>query len=368
MVSPIFLSRPAPGFSFISIIRGLQLSILGAYRVFIDPNVTSNVLPLTKKLIILCLLATLIYVCVNIPFFAISSLVNVMASCGMIDPSSALKAVHAMDFLEFHIMNLNPFMIMSLRYLNQDLDQLFWKCIAFTDEYTKHKRPSYSRRFATTNYHFAAPDSINPSSITFTAFLVSYLHGASYTLATYLVSRIPYIGVFAFPWLTFRNLYKSLGSFYAFLIGLFCCLLPKDTALFVANSILGSRRLMKLLLEPYFDQLPFNASQLNTWYLTRIGCLYGFSIFYYMAITKLPFYLAVFAFTLAQGATALLVTKVTQPPPELSTTNRMADLKLLTDWMDDQCSWNKNYYEELDQLFGEVDYSVPGAFVAEKPS
>ncbi|QPG75855.1 hypothetical protein FOA43_003239 [Brettanomyces nanus] len=96
-----------------------------------------------------------------------------------------------------------------------------------------------------------------------------------------------------------------------------------------------------------------------------------------------------------QGATAFLLTKITDPPPILSNTKmagrangveddmaaepsnrflspssssaRLVDLKILTSWLDEQSEWSKDYYEGLDEIFDDLDYVIPGTFI-NKPS
>ncbi|KAG7721421.1 hypothetical protein KL949_001153 [Ogataea haglerorum] len=382
MPSPVFFSHPPPGFSILSILRGIQLSLIGSYRVALNPNLLntryySKALNIMKWSIIL-------HVIMNIPLIAATIFLRFL-ELFLLSHETAALVLDKLKFFQMHLLNINPFLIMSFRFFTNDLDDVYFESLRFADKVYAQKHPDKPKTYAANLEHCekymktVAPDprpqtpsyllqQINLlqsrfmktswlSEVTnfngFAEFAVSYIYNTGLSIILFFLAKTPYVGSLVFPVATFRNLNRSIGTFYALLVVFITFLLPETYSLFLLNTIFGSKQLMMLLLRPYFKCLPFNFQQREQWYLSRIGCLYGFSLMFYLLL-RLPI-IGLLVYGVAEAATGHLTTKISDPPPNITG-------PLLQRWAQEQCLWNKEYYDEINDIMGDIEPTIPGTY------
>ncbi len=436
MASPILFSKPPPDFNAPSIFRGLQLAIFGALRTILNPKLTTDLWRTFWKLVALSIVASILYLSINLPLLTITTILKISAWIRLVNSSTSHYLIELLEFCQFDVLNTTPYIIMGLKYLDNDIELLFWSSLSHHDSIHQQTKKidssnerTYALRFDCTNYKFASSGvlvSKSPallgssiqtiihflksripwiSNADFSThqnasisckhdneallanFLASYFMITSRIVLTYICWKIPIIGRFAFPVLAFHLLYSTAGSIVSLCASFLCFIFPVENfALPLVTTFTASHQLMNLLLEPYFERLSFTRHQLDRWYFSRVGCLLGFSLFYYYLICTPRFLIGVYIFALAEGATAFLVTNVTTPPPLLASTkvaikeldkgetaehmketlasstssSRLSDLKVLTDWTDEQCDWINGSYKELEFMLRNIDGLLSG--------
>lgn len=432
MASPILFSKPPPGFNALSIFRGIQLAIFGGLRTILNPEITADLWRTFWKVVALSLVSSALYLVGNLPFLTLTIILKVSALIRLINSSTSDHIVEFLKFCQFDLLNTTPYIIMGLKYLDNDIDSLFWSSLHYHDSINHQAQGRnssnqriYALRFDCTNYKFASSgvlvskspaflgsfiqkivhllksqipwisnadfsvnqDKLSPldhkSEALLANFMASYFIITSRIVFTYICWNIPFIGRFAFPVLAFHLLYDTAGSIASICASFLCLILPVESfALPFVTTFSASRQLMNILLEPYFERLSFTRHQLDRWYLSRVGCLLGFGLFYYYLIRTPRYLIGVYTFALAEGATAFLITNITRPPPLLTSTKiaiekfdngesvehiketlapsssstRLADLKVLTDWTDEQCDWISGSYKELEFMLHNIDF------------
>ncbi|KAG9289700.1 hypothetical protein G9A89_014435 [Geosiphon pyriformis] len=123
-----------------------------------------------------------------------------------------------------------------------------------------------------------------------------------WTALLHLCSFIPILGTFVYPLASGYALVSSLGLTSATTIGILIYMIPgtKTLAILFLETLFGSRKLTRELLEPYFARLQFDHEMKRRWFAERSD--------------PLPI-IGVFFFGVAQAAAALLLVKTIEPPP-----------------------------------------------------
>lgn len=403
MASPIIFSRPPPDFTIVSIFRGLQLAIVGAYRTLSNPQIIKDPWNSCWKIIMLCALTLISYSIIQIPLIVTNLQLKMMTWFKLISYSKARNVINVLNFLTFKILNITPYLIMMLKYIDGDIEAIFWYSLHYEDELVMNKSHLYEVRFKNTNYKFAsegipnlkAPEALTTTiwnwvvlirsylpwiskddmvkpKLTLIEFIANFIMISSRITFLYILSKTPMIGRLVLPITIFQLIYSSMGSLTALGLSLIGFFLPDNLfSLPVITAIFGIRQLLSTLLSTYFKRLSFTKQQLDRWRLSRIGCLTGFGLFYYVLILEAPVMIGAIILAIGQGATAYFITKMTDPPPILSdesisrtsSSARLQDLKTLTAWLDEQCDSTKDYYEELDEMLRDLDSVLPGTLV-----
>ncbi|KAH3668010.1 hypothetical protein OGAPHI_001764 [Ogataea philodendri] len=384
MPSPVFISHPPPGFSVLSILRGIQLSVIGSYRAFINPDLFNA--RFYSRAISILKWSLIIHVIMNIPLIVITLFLRFLGLF-LLSHETVASVLSKLRFFQVHLLNINPFLIMSFKFFTNDLDYIYFDSLKFADKVYAKNHPKDPKNYTQNLEQLekytktVAPDSrpqtpgfvaqqINSfkskaSSFSwaprmtnlsgFTDFTTAYVYNTAFSILFFVLAKTPYVGGLVFPIVTFRNLNRSIGTVYSLLIVFITLLLPQNYSLFLLNTIFGSKQLMMILLKPYFKCLPLNSRQREEWYLSRIGCLYGFSLVFYLVL-RLPI-VGLIAFGIAEAATGHLTTKITEPPP--------ASTDKIVEWVQEQCLWNKEYYEEINDIMGDIEPTIPGTFKSE---
>lgn len=148
-------------------------------------------------------------------------------------------------------------------------------------------------------------------AITMTLFRFGKKAGIS--LAIFGLSYVPFVGRLVLPAASFYTFHRVVGLGPAAIVFGTGLLLPRKYLVVFLQSYFASRSLMRELLEPYFSRIKFSKEEKRHWFHDREGVLFGFGVGFYIFL-RIPL-LGVLIYGIAEASTALLVTKITNPPP-----------------------------------------------------
>lgn len=366
MPSPIFISRPPAGFSGLSVVRGLQLTVLGGYRALLNPELAKHgfyrkageaiVLSVIVQLVLWAPLVLLQWFLRFVMF-----VFRARGSGGIADFIDTLR------FIQTNVLNVGPLLISLVRYWKSDLDDLFLMSLRFVDHVYKQRHPSSDREYypALMQYdrrHLEPTDQSGSRTHAhhepmgeLSRFLKGYARRAAFTMAIYVLSGVPYVGRFVLPAISFRSFNGVVGTEAAvavFAVGMF---LPRRAMVVFLSAFWGGRSLVRELLQPYFRRLPFSTRTKAQWFANREGIMFGFGAGFFLLL-KIPF-VGVLVYGFAQASAAYLITKVTDPPPGPSKAIQ---------WTESQAIWTTKDEHLAKSIasdgFSQLDASVPGTW------
>lgn len=366
MASPIFISKPPPGFSMVAIIRGFQLALLGAYRSLQNPQLFKTQYYRQAGLAIA--LSVLLQVVLWSPIVILrllAAFVGLFTSLERIaDLASFLKG------LQFNVLNISVFVVSASRFFTKDLDYLFLASLEFIDSVYILKHPdrtsqqyhanlvALSTNEKYTGFSLNLLQAKYSSSGEFAVFIQRHIRNGLSNLAVYLLCKIPVVGSVVLGFISFLSLNSKIGTIRALAIFGTLQLLPKYYAVKFLTTYWGSRSMVHDLLLPYFSRVRFTKLEKDQWIKSREGLLFGFGLCYFILIKRLP-WVGLLIFGFAESAVAYLITKVSDPPPN--------QVSLLVHWNASQLVWNKE--KELDILLGlyvskdEGFVPIPGSYI-----
>ncbi|TVY89996.1 hypothetical protein LAWI1_G001303 [Lachnellula willkommii] len=383
-----------------AILRGVQLTIVGALRALQNPKLFTS--EHYKQAAIAVAAGIAIRLLISIPVSIIIIIVIIMSSdCASADMrfvqiigikvllwflSFILDFEHAtwdneivkgLDFIQNYVLQVPFFLMTMMRYLTPTLDNMFMDSLAWVDKtyYAKHEgeAPSTLREAYYPNLRMYATRDGSTHTVSkaeaVTMFLVKFgkklwLEGlteygtfwqhsltlsnfqAGISLTIFALSYIPYIGRLVLPAASFYTFNKVVGlgpAAVVFGTGLF---LPRRYLVIFLQSYFASRSLMRELLEPYFSRIKFTKEQKKHWFHDREGLLFGFGVGFYI-FQRIPL-LGVLIYGIAEASTAYLITKVTDPPPPPASSEGFAA---------SQQEW-KNKHEFLNLKFSDLDTHI----------
>ncbi|PGH04111.1 hypothetical protein AJ80_08573 [Polytolypa hystricis UAMH7299] len=303
-----------------AIIRGAQLTFVGAYRALQNPALFKS--EHYRQALVALLAGILIHLVLSIPILIVKSAFWILSF--FLDLKNATWDDHFLDKLDFISTNVLqiPFLLMTLmRYLTPTLDDLFMESLRWVDStYTrKHSLddPRTLRALYYPNLRVYPARRIStklralPASLK--SHLTRYMRRALLSLAVYLLSLLPVVGRFVIPLASFYTFNQAVGMGPAAVVFASGLVLPKRVLVVFLQSYFASRSLMRELLQPYFLRLNFTPAQKRRWFHDRSGVLFGFALAFYILSRPQPF--GVLVYGIAQASTAYLVTKITDPPP-----------------------------------------------------
>ncbi|KAK9456447.1 hypothetical protein V1511DRAFT_497588 [Dipodascopsis uninucleata] len=372
MASPDFIANPPDGFSALSIIRGLQLTFLGAYRALQNPELLKG--KYYRQLVLALVISLVIQFIIYVPFWFLRTTITIVSWVKSDDTSDHHRKNQIMSslvFLESQVVNLSGLLIGVMKYIRPELDDMFMQALRFIDIIYFQMHPekaadavllddkgneiqlSVPSRFYTplSMYPIDGAERLVPpppstipgegpnsktrrgtrrASDKATVFVRRYLRRAFISTSVYLLSHTPYIGKLVLPLASFLSFRKTVGLTPAIVVfgaGLF---IPKKWMIMFFASYWGTRSLTRELLSPYFNRIPFNTLQKDAWFRAREGVLFGFGFGFYHLL-KIPF-IGLLMYGIAEASTAYLVTKVTDPIPHPSK---------VFEWTTTQTKWSK---------------------------
>ncbi|MCJ1411783.1 hypothetical protein MMC19_005875 [Ptychographa xylographoides] len=343
--------QSAKNFDANAILRGAQLTVVGAYRALQNPGLfkydhyRQAALAVCAGIVIRLIIAAPIvgtkFALWTLSFF--------------IDFEHATwddKLVGGLDFIANSVLQV-PFFLMSLmRYITPTLDEMFMDSLAWVDQtyVQKHKtedpktlRQMYYPNLRLYSTHGDTSKRKAPADAIL-AFLFRFGRRAAISLAVYTLSYIPYLGRLVLPaasFYTFNNAVGPVPASLVFGVGVF---LPRRYLVHFLQSYFSSRSLMRELLEPYFSRVRFSKQQKRMWFHDREGLLFGFGVGFWIFL-RIPL-LGVLIYGIAEASTAFLITKITDPPPPIYSEK----------FVESQVRWN-NKHEFLHLPLSHTDVS-----------
>nr|POE93580.1 hypothetical protein CFP56_19592 [Quercus suber] len=296
-----------------AILRGAQLTLVGAYRALQNPGL------FTSEHYKQALFAS-IGIRVFIRFLGLFT--DLQSS------SWDEELIEGIEFVEHSVLQV-PFFLMSfMRFLSPAMDQMFMASLDWVDRtyLQKHKSedpqqlrslyyPSLNMYEPKGHGQHEGPSGKKKKSPkeAMVAFFMRFGRKAALSLGIYLLSFVPVVGRFVLPAASFHTFNKAVGlqpALVVFATGIF---LPKRFLVMFLQSYFSSRSLMRELLEPYFSRINYTSAQRKQWFHDRSGVLYGFALAFFVFL-KIPL-LGVLIYGVAEASTAYLITKITEPPP-----------------------------------------------------
>lgn len=125
MPSPIFISRPPAGFTILAVIRGVQLTFLGAIRALRNPYLNdSGFYKKAGNIILISLIAQLI---IWMPLGVLNLLLSFFKLIVGNDNRASASLTVALDTLSFiqnNVLNIGPFLVTAVRYFRPEMDEM----------------------------------------------------------------------------------------------------------------------------------------------------------------------------------------------------------------------------------------------------
>jgi len=307
-------------FELNSIVRGAQLTIVGANRALQNPGIFTSDHYRQAALAVAAGIA--IRLLVAIPTLGIRFLIRFLGLFTDLQGSTWDEdIIEGVEFIEHSVLQI-PFFLMSfMRYLSPTMDNMFMDSLDWVDRtyFNKHKsedpsnlRDTYAPNLRMYSQHGETAKKKDPKQA-MVAFFMRFGKKAMLSLGIYLLSFVPYVGRFVLPAASFYTFNKAVGLQPAVLIFGSSIFLPKRYLVMFLQSYFSSRSLMRELLEPYFSRIRYTSEQKKAWFHDREGVLYGFAVAFFVFL-KIPL-LGVLIYGIAEASTAYLITKITEPPP-----------------------------------------------------
>ncbi|KAG8629358.1 hypothetical protein KVT40_003223 [Elsinoe batatas] len=313
-----------------AIVRGAQLTVVGAYRALQNPRLFTTDHYRQAALAVAAGIA--IRLIVSIPTVGVRVLLWLLSL--FMDLKSAAwddEVLRTLDFIENSVLQVPFFLMTFMRHISPSLDNMFMESLQWVDQtyIQKHKSedPTHLRAMYYPNLVMYGNQ---PSTGTkkspmdaMKATLFRYGRKAAISLLVLVLSYIPYIGRFVLPAASFYTFKKAVGIEPAIAIfggGVF---LPRRYLVTFLQSYFASRSLMRDLLDPYFKRIRYTPEQKKVWFRDREGVLFGFGVGFFIFL-KIPL-LGVLIYGIAEASTAFLITKITEPPPPPSDWAQVAD-------------------------------------------
>lgn len=325
MPSPIFISRPPPGFSVLAVIRGMQLTVLGGYRALKNPDLAKS--KYYRQAMKYLILSLLVQVVIWSPIVAAKMLLRIAGHLKGNRYSDDMESRLASLKFWQNVLNLGPLLISGMRFLSgREMDDLFMTSLSFVDKVYKSKHPESDREYYNPlkRYEIEKPvpayqpvkNSENGGSNTsdkFEVFIRKYAQRAATTVAVYLLSGVPVIGRLVLPAMSFYSFNQVVGGAAASAIFVLGIIAPRRWMMLFLSAFWGGRSLSRELLNPYFKRVTFSRTEKDQWFAAREGIMFGFGAGFYLLL-KIPF-VGVLVYGFAEASSAYLITKVSDPPP-----------------------------------------------------
>ncbi|KAI1175328.1 transmembrane protein UsgS [Nemania sp. FL0916] len=341
-------------FDMNAIIRGAQLTLVGAHRALQNPAIFTNAH--YKQAAIAVGAGIAIRLAIAVPIIGIKVLLSVSSYVLRLDGATwADNVVSALDLIANHVLQIPLFLMTLMRYVTPTLDDMFMDSLRWVDTtyVSKHKdeNPDSLRDMYYPNLRqYKQKDGSTHSggsAEAITMFVWRFVRKASISLAVFALSYVPYVGKLVLPAASFYTFNKAVGLGPAAVIfgtGIF---LPRRYLVIFLQTYFASRSLMRELLEPYFARVHMSKEQKRNWFRSREGLLFGFGVGFY-TLLQVPL-LGVLIYGIAEASTAYLITKITDPPPSPNATTQQQ-----AEFLSNQQVW-RNKHEFLDLSLANLD-------------
>ncbi|EMR70565.1 putative transmembrane protein [Eutypa lata UCREL1] len=302
-------------FDFNAILRGVQLTLVGAHRAMQNPEIFTNTH--YKQAAIAVAAGLAIRLIIAIPIIGIKVFISFLSL--FMDLNKATwddTLVEGLNLIANHVLQIPLFLMTLMRYVTPTLDNMFMDSLRWVDltyaQKHKNEDPDTLRDMYYPNLRqYKKKDGSTHSTSTAEAssmFVWRFVRKGLISLAIFWASYIPY------AW--DRQLSYSAPD----------------------SSFLD---------EPYFARIHLSKEQKRNWFRSREGLLFGFGIGFY-TLLQVPL-LGVLIYGIAEASTAYLITKITDPPPSSS-----APPSEIKEFTDRQQVW-RNKHEFLNLSLANID-------------
>ena len=305
-----------------AIVRGAQLTLVGAHRALQNPNLftTSHY----RQAAIAVCAGLAIQIIINIPIYSVKIFIWFLSLVIDLDHETWDDSlVNGLNFISKSVLQVPFFLMMVMSSITPTLDNVFMDSLQWVDQtyVQKHKsddptklRAMYYPMLKMYSTHGEIDKKEKRSVIDGVLLtLTRYGRRAGISLAIYALTFIPVVGRFVLPAASFYTFNKAVGPVPAAVVFAFGLVVPKRYMVSFLQTYFSSRSLMRQLLQPYFHRIRFNKQQKKIWFIDRSGVLFGFSAAFAVMV-KVPM-LGVLIYGIAEASTAYLITKITEPPP-----------------------------------------------------
>ncbi|KAK6352787.1 hypothetical protein TWF696_004790 [Orbilia brochopaga] len=307
------------------VLRGAQLTVVGAYRALQNPNLFRS--RHYRQAALAVLAGLLVKLLLDLPIIALSLIVSFSGL--FVDVKTAswdTWLISGVRFIEKNVLQL-PFFLMTLtmRLQNSALDEVFMESLQWVD--TTYMRKHASDNPATVQQHLYHQNLTlwKPGAAAVAAtlgekrprktddFIKRMIRKGVISLVVYFFSTVPVIGRLVLPAASAFSIHPVVGIGPAIAVFAAGLSVPRKQVVIALQAYHASRNLVRQLLEPYFSRIAFTPAQRKKWFRERQGLLLGFGIGFYLFL-RIPI-LGVLIYGIAEASTAYLITKITDPPP-----------------------------------------------------
>ncbi|KAI0876783.1 formamidase [Hypoxylon argillaceum] len=347
-----------------AVIRGAQLTLVGAHRALQNPAIFTNAH--YKQAAIAVGAGIAIRLVIAIPIIGIKVLLTILSYVINLDQASWDDSlVNGLDLIANHVLQVPLFLMTLMRYVTPTLDNMFmdslhWVDITYVSKH-KHDNPDNLRDMYYPNLRqYRQKDGSTHSKSSaeaITMFVGRFARKGLISLAVFALSYVPYIGKLVLPAASFYTFNRAVGLGPAAVIfgtGIF---LPKRYLVIFLQTYFASRSLVRELLEPYFARIHMSKQQKKNWFRSREGLLFGFGVGFYILL-RVPL-LGVLIYGIAEASTAYLVTKITDPPPPPKATAQQQE-----EFLASQQVWRNKH----ENTMGKYEIRTVGKVDLEKPA
>ena len=309
-------------FSPDAVIRGAQLTLVGAHRALQNPGLfTTN--HYRQAAIAVCA-GLAIRIILNIPIYGIRAVLWLLGMFMNLEGDGWDDTIiNGLDFISKHVLQIPFFLMMVMSTITPTLDNMFMDSLQWVDQTYIQKHESDDPTQLRAMYHPALKmysthgEKEKKEKRTLMdgvmLFAVKYGRRAGISLAIYVLTFVPKVGPLVLPAASFYTFNKAVGPVPAGIIFASGLVIPKHYFISFLQTYFSSRSLMRQLLAPYFDRIRFSKEQKKIWFVDRAGVLFGFSAAFAVMV-KIPLF-GVLIYGIAEASTAYLITKITEPPP-----------------------------------------------------
>lgn len=305
-----------------AILRGAQLTLVGANRALQNPNLFTTHHYRQAAIAVCAGLA--IRIILNIPIYGVKLLLFFLSLVMDLDHETwDDKLVGGLDFISKSVLQVPFFLMLVMSSITPTLDNVFMDSLQWVDQTYIRKHQSDDPTQLRAMYYpplkmystHGTREKKEKRSLVDGIIVVGTRYGkrAAISLGIYAATFIPYIGPLVLPAASFYTFNKAVGPVPAGIVFASGLVVPKHYMVSFLQTYFSSRSLMRQLLEPYFSRVRFNKQQKKVWFIDRSGVLFGFSAAFAVMV-KVPM-LGVLIYGIAEASTAYLITKITEPPP-----------------------------------------------------
>lgn len=319
MASPIFLSNPSPGFSHISIVKGILIALSG---IFFQRHVLWRDLKIREFFVTTVLISLLVRLVIEIPHLLGAIVTRLLRLINIDVDFSLILTTITDDILELRWLAL----VAVYCYMYDSFEYLFMTGLKKLDAESQSEPPysEYLLRAHTIDIHTTVPSWFPKVDVTLAQkrFLVQLLRSyALICLNTAMLMGITKFGplgivltaLYISKW--FSHMIGSQLTFVLFLVGL---VVPTDfTIKSFASVNLSLLTVKSLLTMPYFQKIRLSDVKIENWIESRIGLIVGFGLFFHLASRHFNM-LGLTIVLLEQLALSYMIFKTTSPVQEIT--------------------------------------------------